>query len=51
MKFFSLRGRQSADTRYAFVKAGIPDAQEDLYRDLLAVSFADDPSRPLFETD
>jgi 60 kDa SS-A/Ro ribonucleoprotein len=53
MKFnFSLRGRQSADTRYAFVKAGITDvhSREDLYRDLLAVSFADDPARPLFET-
>jgi len=50
MKFnFSLRGRQSADTRYAFVKAGIPDTQEDLYRSLLAVAFADDPSKPLFE--
>ena len=50
MKFnFSLRGRQSADTRYAFVKASIPNAQEDLYRDLLAVAFADDPARPLSE--
>ncbi|HEY4336268.1 MAG TPA: hypothetical protein VGM89_10230, partial [Puia sp.] len=50
MKFnFSLRGRQSADTRYAFVKTGIADAQEDLYRSLLAAAFADDPSKPLFE--
>ena len=50
MKFnFSLRGRQSADNRYAFVKAGFSDAQEDLYRQLLVVSFADDPSKPLFE--
>ena len=49
---FSLRGRQTADTRYAFVKAaGITDvlAHEDLYRSVLAVSFADDPSVPLFE--
>jgi hypothetical protein len=53
MKFnFSLRSRHSADSRYAFVKAGSPDLQahEDLYRALLAVSFADDPARPLFET-
>jgi len=50
---FSLRGRQSADTRYAFVKAaGTTDvpAHEDLYRSVLAVSFADDPSAPLFES-
>jgi hypothetical protein len=48
MKFnFSLRGRQSDSLRYAFVKAGIPDAQEDLYRSILATSFADEPSKPL----
>lgn len=55
MKFnFSLRSRHSADSRYAFVKAGGSDvhvhSHEDLYRALLAVSFADDPARPLFET-
>jgi 60 kDa SS-A/Ro ribonucleoprotein len=43
MKFnFSLRGRPSADTRYTLVKAGVPDAHEDLYRSLLAASLADD---------
>src|SRR5258708_2263264 len=64
MKFnFSLRGKQSADSRYTFVKAGMPDArrqeptgdaapaamQEDLYRSRLAISYADDPGRPFSE--
>ena len=54
MKFnFSLRGRQSADTRYAFVKAGSNEVHpnEDLYRAILAVSFSDDPARSLLETE
>jgi hypothetical protein len=52
MKFnFNLRAGKSAETRYAFVKAGTADIypQEDLYRNLLAVSFADDPARQLSE--
>jgi len=57
MKFnFGLRGKHSAtggepaaDNRYTFIKAGIPDAGEDLYRNVLIASFADDPSRPLSE--
>ena len=50
MKFnFSLKGRQSADTRYTHVKTGVPDVREDLYRNLLAASLADDPALPLSE--
>ena len=50
MKFnFSLRGRQSADTRYTYVKGGAPEAHEDLYRNLLAASLGDEPSGPLSE--
>lgn len=50
MKFnFSLRGRSSADARYTYVKAAVPDVHEDLYRGLLAASLADDPGTPLSE--
>ena len=39
MKFnFSLKGRQPAGTHYTFVKAGIPDAQWELYKALLTAS-------------
>jgi hypothetical protein len=39
MKFnFSLRGRQPAETRYALFKAGMPEAQWDLYIGLLSAS-------------
>ncbi|HXB06370.1 MAG TPA: hypothetical protein VNW04_04625 [Puia sp.] len=40
MKFnFSLRGRSSADARYAFVKAGSAETQGDLYKALLSVTY------------
>jgi 60 kDa SS-A/Ro ribonucleoprotein len=47
MKFnFNLKGRQPADTRYAFIKAEVPDAQSDLVKMLMAVSLsADDPGQ------
>ena len=36
MKFnFNLKGRQPADTRYAFIKAEAPDVQSDLLKMLL----------------
>ncbi len=47
MKFnFNLKGRQPADTRYAFIKAEVPDAQSDFIKMLLSVSLsADDPGQ------
>jgi hypothetical protein len=47
MKFnFNLKGRQPADTRYAFIRAEVPDAQSDLVKMLMAVSLsADDPGQ------
>lgn len=40
MKFnFSLRGRSFADSRYAFVKAGIAPTYWDLYRALLSATY------------
>ncbi|MBS1660091.1 MAG: TROVE domain-containing protein [Bacteroidetes bacterium] len=39
MKFnFSLKGRQPAGTHYTFIKAGVPDAQWELYTALLNFS-------------
>jgi hypothetical protein len=45
MKFnFNLKGRQPADTRYTFVKAGLPETQSDLYKTLLSASLSsEDP--------
>ena len=47
MKFnFNLKGRQPADTRYAFIKAEAPDATADLLKMLLSVSLSvDDPGQ------
>ena len=47
MKFnFNLKGRQPADTRYAFIKAEVPDAKADLLKMLLSVSLSvDDPGQ------
>jgi hypothetical protein len=47
MKFnFNLKGRQPADTRYAFIKAEAPDVQSDLLKMLLSVSLSvDDPGQ------
>jgi 60 kDa SS-A/Ro ribonucleoprotein len=49
MKFnFNLKGRQSANTRYSFVKAAaLPDTQWDLFKTLMAASLMmDEPGRP-----
>ncbi|GGB08704.1 hypothetical protein [Puia dinghuensis] len=49
MKFnFSLRGRQSADARYTYVRTG-DDNRDNFYRGLLAASLANDPADPLSE--
>jgi hypothetical protein len=45
MKFnFSQKGRQPADTRYAYVRAGLPDAQWDLYTNLLSGPYVTSPA-------
>ena len=52
MKFnFSLRGRQSADARYAYVRTGTPDVRENFYQHVLAASLTSDidPTGPLSE--
>jgi 60 kDa SS-A/Ro ribonucleoprotein len=47
MKFnFNLKGRQPAGTRYALIKAEVPDVQSDLLKMLLSVSLSvDDPAQ------
>ena len=45
MRFnFSQKGKQPADTRYAFVKAGLPDAQWDLFTTLVSGSLTASPA-------
>jgi 60 kDa SS-A/Ro ribonucleoprotein len=49
MKFnFNLKGRQSANTRYSFVRAAaLPDTQWDLFKSLMAASLMmDEPGQP-----
>jgi 60 kDa SS-A/Ro ribonucleoprotein len=45
MRFnFSQKGKQPADTRYAYVKAGLPDAQWDLFTTLVSGSLTASPA-------
>lgn len=50
MRFnFSQKGKQPADTRYAHVKAGLPDTQWDLFTTLLSGSLTTAPDQPQVE--
>ena len=42
--YFSQKGKQPADTRYALVKAGLPDAQWDLFTTLVSGSLTASPA-------
>ncbi|HEV2479871.1 MAG TPA: hypothetical protein VGS79_09400 [Puia sp.] len=42
--YFSQKRKQPADTRYAFVKAGLPDAQWDLFTTLVSGSLTASPA-------